>query len=82
MPICVCIVAQTQQTTPDHPSQVALLNGGPTGTETLKNLVLGGIAGFTVVDDAKVTAVDLGNNFLVEASSLGEPRAKVGVGQC
>lgn len=57
--------------------KIALLNCGPTGSETLKNLVLGGIAGFTVVDGAKVSASDLGNNFLVEADSLGESRAKV-----
>ena len=35
-------------------SKVCLLRCGPTGSETLKNLVLGGIAAFTVVDDAKV----------------------------
>ncbi|KAL6754444.1 hypothetical protein V8C86DRAFT_2703972 [Haematococcus lacustris] len=57
--------------------RVVLLNCGPTGSETLKNLVLGGIASFTVVDGAKVSARDLGNNFMVESSRLGEPRAKV-----
>ncbi|GFH27037.1 NEDD8-activating enzyme E1 regulatory subunit, partial [Haematococcus lacustris] len=57
--------------------RVVLLNCGPTGSETLKNLVLGGIASFTVVDGAKVSARDLGNNFMVEPSRLGEPRAKV-----
>ncbi|KAG2486394.1 hypothetical protein HYH03_014972 [Edaphochlamys debaryana] len=56
---------------------ICLLNCGPTGSETLKNLVLGGIASFTIVDGQKVEARDLGNNFLVSASSLGEPRAKV-----
>ena len=58
-------------------ARVALLNCGPTGSETLKNLVLGGIASFTVVDGNRVEPRDLGNNFLVEASGLGEPRAKV-----
>mmetsp|Transcript_8982 Transcript_8982/g.19249 ORF Transcript_8982/g.19249 Transcript_8982/m.19249 type:complete len:537 (+) Transcript_8982:66-1676(+) len=57
--------------------KVALLNCSPTGSETLKNLVLGGIASFTIVDGVKVQANDLGNNFLVSANSLGEPRAKV-----
>ncbi|KAF5837956.1 hypothetical protein DUNSADRAFT_3617 [Dunaliella salina] len=57
--------------------KIALLHSTPTGTETLKNLVLGGIASFTVVDDAKCTAVDLGNNFMVGPNSLGEARAKV-----
>ncbi len=56
--------------------RIALLRCGPTGSETLKNLVLGGIAGFTIVDDAKVTPADLGNNFLVDAPSLGDLRAK------
>ncbi|PNW87795.1 hypothetical protein CHLRE_01g002350v5 [Chlamydomonas reinhardtii] len=56
---------------------ICLLNCGPTGSETLKNLVLGGIASFTIVDGGKVEARDLGNNFLVSASNLGEPRAKV-----
>ena len=35
-------------------AKICLLRCGPTGSETLKNLVLGGIAAFTVVDDAKV----------------------------
>ena len=42
-------------------AHVCLLTCGPTGTEALKNLVLGGIAAFTLVDGAKVTAADLGN---------------------
>lgn len=58
-------------------ARVALLNSGPTGSETLKNLVLGGIASFTIVDGRKVSARDLGNNFLVTADALGQPRAEV-----
>ena len=61
-------------------ARVALLNCGPTGSETLKNLVLGGIASFTVVDGGRVEPRDLGNNFMVEASALGQPRAKVVTG--
>ena len=56
--------------------RVALLNCSATGSETLKNLVLGGISSFTVVDGSKVQPSDLGNNFLVEHSNLGESRAK------
>ena len=41
--------------------KVCLLNAGPTGSETLKNLVLGGIAAYTVVDGGKVEPADLGN---------------------
>jgi hypothetical protein len=58
-------------------ARVTLLNCSPTGSETLKNLVLGGIASFTIIDGQKVTARDLGNNFLVASDSLGQPRAKV-----
>ena len=42
-------------------ARVCLLLCGPTGTEALKNLVLGGIAAFTLVDGGKVTRADLGN---------------------
>jgi NEDD8-activating enzyme E1 regulatory subunit len=58
-------------------AKIALLNCGPTGSETLKNLVLGGIGSFTIIDGAKVSQYDLGNNFLVNAEGIGQPRAKV-----
>eukprot|EP00898_Chlorokybus_atmophyticus_P005919 jgi/Chlat1/6328/Chrsp44S05896 len=57
-------------------AKVCLLNAGPTGSEALKNLVLGGIASFTVVDEAKVEAADFGNNFFVSLDNLGDFRAK------
>ena len=47
-------------------AKVCLLNCGPTGSEALKNLVLGGIGSFTIVDGKKVEPSDLGNNFLRE----------------
>eukprot|EP00958_Prasinococcus_capsulatus_P020016 scaffold2551_cov376-Prasinococcus_capsulatus_cf.AAC.9 len=56
-------------------AKVCLLGCGPAGTETLKNLVLGGIGSFTVVDQRKVTEADLGNNFLVEREHLGQSLA-------
>ena len=56
---------------------VCLLNCSATGAEALKNLVLGGINAFTIVDDAHVSSIDLGNNFMVYPSSLGKPRAQV-----
>jgi hypothetical protein len=37
--------------------------------------VLGGIAAFTVVDGSTVAPADLGNNFMAEASALGQARA-------
>lgn len=52
-----------------------LLGAGATGSETLKNLVLGGIAAFTIVDDARVCAADLGNNFMLEERHQQQPRA-------
>lgn len=61
-------------------ARVLLLNCSATGSEALKNLVLGGIASFTIVDGARVGAQDLGSNFMVDAASLGEPRAKVVTG--
>lgn len=42
-------------------ASVCLLNCGPTGAEALKNMVLGGIASFTIVDGARVEQRDLGN---------------------
>jgi amyloid beta precursor protein binding protein 1 len=47
-------------------AHVCVLNCGPTGSEALKNLVLGGIGSFTIVDASKVSASDLGNNYLGE----------------
>ena len=41
-----------------------MLNCGPTGSEALKNLVLGGVGSITVVDGSKVELGDLGNNFM------------------
>ncbi|KAG5150054.1 hypothetical protein AAZX31_06G285800 [Glycine max] len=57
-------------------SSICLLNCGPTGSETLKNLVLGGVGSITVVDGSKVEVGDLGNNFLVDEASLGKSKAK------
>ncbi|KAJ5120807.1 uncharacterized protein N7515_010195 [Penicillium bovifimosum] len=49
---------------------------GVAGVETLKNLVLPGIGGFTIVDPAVVTESDLGVNFFLEEDSLGKSRAE------
>lgn len=45
-------------------ASICLLNCGPTGSETLKNLVLGGVGSITIVDGSKVEVGDLGNNFM------------------
>ncbi|KAG6527192.1 hypothetical protein ZIOFF_009286 [Zingiber officinale] len=57
-------------------ANICLLNCGPTGSEALKNLVLGGIGSITVVDGSKVEIHDLGNNFLLDEDSLGQSKAK------
>ncbi|WOK99711.1 NEDD8-activating enzyme E1 regulatory subunit AXR1 [Canna indica] len=56
-------------------ANICLLNCGPTGSEALKNLVLGGIGSITV-DGSKVEIYDLGNNFLLDEDSLGQSKAK------
>ncbi|KAJ5488567.1 hypothetical protein N7539_003457 [Penicillium diatomitis] len=48
---------------------------GVVGVEALKNLVLPGIGGFTIVDPATVTEADLGVNFFLQEESLGKSRA-------
>lgn len=45
-------------------ASICLLNCGPTGSEALKNLVLGGVGCITIVDGSKVQIGDLGNNFM------------------
>ena len=57
-------------------ARVCLLNATATGSEILKNLVLPGIGGFTIVDSSKVTACDLGTNFFVSGKHLGRSRAQ------
>ena len=47
-----------------------MLNCGPTGSETLKNLVLGGVGSITIVDGSKVELGDLGNNFMGKFSNV------------
>lgn len=62
-------------------ARICLLNCGPAGSEALKNLVLGGIHSFTIVDGKRVTQEDLGNNFLVTAEALGQSRAQCVTGE-
>ncbi|KAL3352649.1 hypothetical protein AABB24_020582 [Solanum stoloniferum] len=57
-------------------ASICLLNCGPTGSETLKNLVLGGVGSITIVDGSKVEVGDLGNNFMVDESSVGQSKAE------
>ncbi len=58
-------------------SKICLLGSGPSGTETLKNLILPGVGFFTVVDDSKVESRDLGNNFFVTENDIGRSKSEV-----
>jgi ThiF family len=57
-------------------AKICVLGASPLCTEALKNLVLGGIASFTIVDSKIVTEEDLRNNFFFQVSSLGTGRAQ------
>lgn len=57
-------------------SKICVIGAGPMCTEALKNLVLGGIASFTIIDHNKVTEDDLKNNFFFQPDQLGAARAE------
>ncbi|XP_052010067.1 NEDD8-activating enzyme E1 regulatory subunit isoform X2 [Xyrauchen texanus] len=57
-------------------AHVCLINATASGTEILKNLVLPGIGAFTIVDGHKVSGEDVGNNFFLSNSSIGQNRAQ------
>lgn len=61
-------------------AHILLISADATGSETLKNLVLPGVGHFTILDDTMVSSSDLGNNFFVDAASLGKSRANVSHG--
>lgn len=57
-----------------------MLGASATSTSILKNLVLPGVGHFTILDSAKVTPEDAGNNFFLEGqSSIGKSRAQEAV---
>lgn len=53
-----------------------MINATTLGTEILKGLVLPGIGGYVIVDDATVLEEDLDCNFFLDDTSIGQPRAK------
>ncbi|XP_059619991.1 nedd8-activating enzyme E1 regulatory subunit [Phlebotomus argentipes] len=57
-------------------AQVCLLNATCLGTEILKGIVLPGVGGFTIVDGRVVTEEDVGCNFFLEPTSVGQSRAQ------
>ena len=58
-------------------SNILLINANAVGTETLKNLILPGVGNFTILDNEIVKEKDLGSNFFLDKSSIGQPRALV-----
>ena len=58
-------------------SRILLLGASGSGSETLKNLILPQIQEFTIVDDAKVTARDVGQNFFLTDDKIGSFKAEV-----
>lgn len=56
-------------------ANICVLGSGPTASETLKNLVLPSVGNITIVDNARVTAGDTGNNFFVTTDHIGKSRA-------
>ncbi|OXB58293.1 hypothetical protein ASZ78_013039 [Callipepla squamata] len=57
-------------------AHVCVINATATGTEILKNLVLPGIGSFTIVDGNLVSGEDVGNNFFLQKSHIGQSRAQ------
>ncbi|KAJ8488753.1 hypothetical protein ONZ45_g13834 [Pleurotus djamor] len=61
-------------------ARVLVIGGTATSTSTLKNLVLPGVGHFTILDSAKVTPADAGNNFFLDGQkSVGKYRAEEAV---
>jgi molybdopterin/thiamine biosynthesis adenylyltransferase len=58
-------------------STIVLLGASSSGSETLKNLVLPCVKRFIIVDDAKITARDVGSNFFLTEDDIGKNRAVV-----
>lgn len=58
-------------------SRVLSLGSSGLSSEILKNLVLPGIGFFTIIDEAKATEKDLGDNFFVTPNDLGKSRSEV-----
>ena len=58
-------------------ARICICGSGPCGSEALKNLVLGGIGDFALIDDNLVKDTDLGNNYLVDEEGLGNQRGEV-----
>lgn len=63
-------------------ASICLINAGPVGAETLKNLVLPGIASFTIIDGHDVDEHEHGVNFFLSASSSFESKHNESSASC
>ncbi|KAJ3396570.1 hypothetical protein CcCBS67573_g01562 [Chytriomyces confervae] len=57
-------------------ANILVVNACATATETLKNLVLPGIGSFTILDDKVADGADVGNNFFLDHTAIGQSRGK------
>lgn len=60
-------------------ARVLVIGSTATSSSIMKNLVLPGIGHFTIMDHRLVSPEDVGNNFFLEYSSIGKPRAEEAV---
>lgn len=58
-------------------AKLLCLNSDCCMAEILKNLILSGVGEVTIVDDAKIVAEDLKNNFFVDAADVGKLRGEI-----
>merc|ERR1719160_1234583 len=58
-------------------SSVLIVGLGGLGVEVAKNVVLGGVKSVTLHDNAPTSIADLGSQFFLRESDLGQPRAAV-----
>lgn len=56
--------------------KIAMCGSNVAAAEILKNCVLPAMGEFTIIDDAKVSIADLGNNFFVIQDDVGKNRAE------
>ncbi|KPV72506.1 uncharacterized protein RHOBADRAFT_55611 [Rhodotorula graminis WP1] len=57
-------------------AHVLVVGANASAASTLKNLVLPNVGQFTIIDPETVTEADIGANFFLDPSSLGQPRAE------
>ena len=58
-------------------AKLLCLNSDCCMAEILKNLILSGVGEVTIVDDAKIVAEDLKNNFFVDTTDVGKLRGEI-----